>query len=75
MSNFSEIDNAMLKPLNTPYYLLEEKLLRENLRLIQKVGIEADVEIILALKAFALWKTFPIFRKYFNSTTDRKSVV
>ena len=30
---------------------------------------EADVEIILAFKAFALWKTFPIFREYINSTT------
>jgi carboxynorspermidine decarboxylase len=27
------------------------------------------VEIILAFKAFALWKTFPIFREYINSTT------
>ena len=30
---------------------------------------EADVEIILAFKAFALWKTFPVFREYISSTT------
>ena len=30
---------------------------------------EADVEIILAFKAYALWKTFPIFREYISSTT------
>ncbi len=29
----------------------------------------ADVEIILAFKAYALWKTFPIFREYIHSTT------
>jgi carboxynorspermidine decarboxylase len=33
------------------------------------VARRADVEIILAFKAFALWKTFPIFREYIQSTT------
>lgn len=53
----------------TPVYIIEEKKLRENLQLIANVAKEADVEIILAFKAFALWKTFPIFREYINSTT------
>jgi carboxynorspermidine decarboxylase len=39
------------------------------LRLIADVAQQADAEIILAFKAFALWKTFPIFREYINSTT------
>ena len=34
-----------------PYYLLEEKLLRRNLELIQHVADAAGVEIILAFKA------------------------
>ena len=29
----------------------------------------AGVEIILAFKAFAMWKSFPIFREYIHSTT------
>ena len=37
--------------------------------MIADVAREADVEIILAFKAFALWKTFPIFREYIHSTT------
>ena len=53
----------------TPIYIIEEEKLRHNLRLIAGVAREADVEIILAFKAFALWKTFPIFREYINSTT------
>ena len=53
----------------TPIYIIEEEKLRRNLRLISEVAREADVEIILAFKAFALWKTFPIFREYINSTT------
>ena len=53
----------------TPYYLLEEKLLRRNLELIKHVADTAGVEIILAFKAYALWKTFPIFREYIRHTT------
>ncbi len=52
-----------------PYYLIEESLLRRNLSLIKHVAEESGVEIILAFKAFALWKTFPIFREYIRSTT------
>ncbi|MBQ6226660.1 MAG: carboxynorspermidine decarboxylase [Bacteroidaceae bacterium] len=52
-----------------PYYLLQESLLRRNLQLIKRVADEADVEIILAFKAFALWRTFPIFRDFIGHTT------
>ncbi|MBQ2878526.1 MAG: carboxynorspermidine decarboxylase [Bacteroidaceae bacterium] len=53
----------------SPCYVMEEQLLRRNLQLISRVAREANVEIILAFKAFALWKTFPIFREYINSVT------
>ena len=55
--------------LPNPVYLVEEDKLRANLRLISDVARKADVEIILAFKAFALWKLFPIFREYITSTT------
>ena len=42
----------------TPYYRIEERLLRNNLALIRRTADEAGVEFILAFKAFALWKTF-----------------
>ena len=53
----------------TPIYIIEEQKLRRNLRLISDVAAKADIEIILAFKAFALWKTFPIFREYIHATT------
>ena len=53
----------------SPIYIIEEKKLRRNLQLIADVARRADVEIILAFKAFALWKTFPIFHEYIHSTT------
>ena len=52
-----------------PCYIVEERLLRRNLALIKRVADETGVEIILAFKAFALWKTFPIFREYIRHTT------
>lgn len=54
----------MNKELETPYYIVYENKLRKNLELIQKVGEEAGVEIIMAFKANALWKTFPIIKEY-----------
>lgn len=61
LANFNEV--------HVPIYLLEEERLRNNLSLIRSVADRADVEIILAFKAYALWKTFPIFREYIHSTT------
>ena len=53
----------------SPCYVMEETLLRRNLELIRGVAQRADVEIILAFKAFALWKSFPVFREYISHTT------
>ena len=58
-----------LDKIPSPCYVMEETLLRRNLELIQRVARRADVEIILAFKAFALWKSFPIFREYISHTT------
>ena len=55
--------------MNTPYYMIEEQKLRRNLELISDVARRTQSEWILAFKAFALWKTFPIFREYITSTT------
>ncbi|MDE5972254.1 MAG: carboxynorspermidine decarboxylase [Muribaculaceae bacterium] len=48
----------------TPYYIVYEEKLRHNLDLITSVARKADVKIIMAFKANALWRTFPIFREY-----------
>ena len=55
--------------MKTPIYIIEEEKLRRNLSLIKDVAERTQSEWILAFKAFALWKTFPIFREYINSTT------
>lgn len=53
----------------SPCYVLEEKLLRSNLELIKSVKEKAGIEIILAFKAFATWKAFPIVREYIPYST------
>src|SRR5574344_89310 len=65
----SFINDSVLAGVQTPMYIVEENLLRDNLSLIRDVAQRADIEIILAFKAFALWKTFPIIREYVSSTT------
>ena len=52
----------------SPCYVIDEKALRSNLSLIKSVKERSGVEIILAFKAFALWKTFPLLR-YISYTT------
>ena len=63
------IDITDFSGINEPIYILEEKKLRNNLKLISTVAKNADVEIILAFKSYALWKTFSIFREYISATT------
>lgn len=62
-------EQTVFDQITRPTYVLEEQLLRRNLSLISKVASEAGVEIILAFKAYALWKTFPVFREYISATT------
>lgn len=53
----------------SPCYVLDEDLFRKNLQLIKSVKERADVNIIMAFKAFALWKSFPIVREYIQHST------
>jgi len=53
----------------SPCFVLEERLLRNNLQLIQGVMQEADCQIILALKGFSMFSAFPIVREYLPGAT------
>ena len=63
------VNKQTFSEISVPTYILEEEALRRNLTLISHVAKESGAEIILAFKAYALWKTFPIFREYISSTT------
>ena len=53
----------------SPCFVMEEALLRRNLQLISSVKERAGVHIILAFKAFAMWRSFPIIREYIGHST------
>lgn len=55
--------------LPTPYYIVYEDRIRRNLRLITEVARRSGARIIMAFKANALWRTFPIVREYCRDCT------
>lgn len=59
----------MTNEISTPYYIVYEDKLRKNLNLIRDVSQRGNVKIIMAFKANALWKTFPIISEYVDSST------
>lgn len=60
---------AYIHDIPSPCFVMEEGLLRKNLALIQSVKERAGVNIILAFKAFAVWKSFPIIKEYISCST------
>ena len=53
----------------SPCYVLDERLLRINLEILDLVQKEANVEIICALKGYAMWSTFPLIKQYLSGAT------
>jgi len=55
-----------LSSIRTPYWLLEEKLLENNLKLLADIKSKTGTKILLALKGYALWQSFPLVSKYLD---------
>lgn len=58
-----------MNQIKTPYYIVYEDKLRANLEKLKDVSQRADLKIIMAFKANALWKTFPVIKEYFTAST------
>ncbi len=54
------------KKLPSPCWLLEEKLLKKNLEQLQEIKSKTGAKILLALKGYALWKSFPLIKPYLD---------
>ena len=52
--------------MKTPYWLLEEELLENNLKILADIKEQTGVKILLALKGYALWQSFPMVAKYLD---------
>lgn len=64
------MNNPLLDPeIPTPCYVCEEPKLEKNLAIMQRVQEQTGIEIILALKGFSMWSTFPLVAKYLQGCT------
>lgn len=52
-----------LERIETPAYVIDLGLLRRNLDLLARVQSEADCRVLLALKGYAVWSTFPFVKE------------
>ena len=55
--------------LETPCFVTDLGALEANLRILADVQRRADCTILLALKGFAQWSTFPLVRRYLAGAT------
>lgn len=55
--------------LNTPYYLIDERRLLKNLKIIQSIRRCSGAKSVLALKCFSIWSTFGLMKQYMDGTT------
>lgn len=56
--------------LPSPCYLVDERLIEKNLKILDYVQKETGAKIILATKAFSMFSTFPLIGKYLKGVTS-----
>src|ERR1017187_1922639 len=64
---FAEEHRASLK---TPYYLIDESRLVQNLEKIKTIRERSGAKSVLALKCFSTWSVFALMRQYMDGTTS-----
>ncbi|MBE6062979.1 MAG: carboxynorspermidine decarboxylase [Clostridium butyricum] len=64
---FNDID---INKLPSPCYLVDERLLEKNLKVLDYVQKKSGANIILALKGFSMFSTFPLVGKYLKGVTS-----
>ena len=60
---------ADFETVAAPAFVLDLQQLEENCRLLQSVQEASGAKILLALKGFAAWSTFPLIAKYLSGVT------
>ena len=53
----------------TPFFLMDEKKLRQNLEILKEVQEKAGCKILLAQKAFSMFAVYPLLREYLAGST------
>ena len=58
-----------IEELKTPCYVIDEKQLKKNLSILQKVEKDTGCKILLAQKAFSCFYEYPLIGQYLSGTT------
>lgn len=59
-----------MSPMRTPFYLLDEARLVENLAVVRRLRERSGARLLLALKCFASWAVFDLLRTELDGTTS-----
>lgn len=62
-------ENLMFDKIHTPAYVLDVKRLKENLSILQDVAARSGCHILLAQKAFSMYRLYPMIGEYLAGTT------
>ncbi len=55
---------------DTPYYLIDERRLQDNLEIVREVRERSGAKAVLALKCFSTWGVFPLLARVLDGTTS-----
>ncbi len=58
-----------LSAIPCPCYVLEERKFEKNLKILNAVQKKSGAKVLLALKGYALWRSFNIAREYLSGVT------
>jgi nspC: carboxynorspermidine decarboxylase len=53
----------------TPCYVVDEKKLKQNLKILQNLEQETGCHVLLAQKAFSMFSLYPLIGQYISGTT------
>ena len=56
--------------MKTPYYLIDEKKILKNLKIIDQIKKTSGAKVVLALKCFSTWSVFDLMSHYLDGTTS-----
>ena len=59
----------MSNAISTPYFLVDETRLVQNLEILRQVADQAGCKILLAQKAFSMFSCYPLLRRYLVGST------
>ena len=63
------MEKYIVPGLPTPYFVVDESLLIKNLEILKSVCDRAGCKILLAQKAFSMYRTYPLISRYLYGTT------